>query len=206
MNKTFRKSDINKYLKGTKQVEEPEEINELIDSNLSLINKNNNFKQNTNFIKSRKTTDDHVRNATQGPEAYFIYGGPYYGINYSRVVSEDEELMESKLSEEKMKSMVDEIIRKKRVSDRTIVKRTDEQDVLDYKIQIPDLSELKTVHEKPMVIRKINSLLDLIQKENMDGNELTILFNHLLSNIELDKISNENREYLSNLIKYGNEE
>jgi len=63
MNKKFKKSDINKYLKGKKLNEE--RIDELIDSNGSLINKNNNYVQNRNYIKSKKTTDDFVKSATQ---------------------------------------------------------------------------------------------------------------------------------------------
>ena len=91
MYKTFKKSDINKYL-NKKNIVDEVQINELIGTNGALIDRNNNYKQNRNFIKSKKTTDDYVRNSTQGPEAYFIYGGPYYGINYSRVVNEEEEI------------------------------------------------------------------------------------------------------------------
>ena len=87
MKKTFKKSDINKYLKKNK-------INEFVNKNGSMISPTNNYVQNRNHIKSRKTTDDFVRNSTQGPEAYFIYGGPYYGINYSYVVNEDDDILD----------------------------------------------------------------------------------------------------------------
>ena len=40
-----------------------------------------------------------IRSATQGPAAYFIYGGPYYGINYSYTVSESEVLEEEEIDE-----------------------------------------------------------------------------------------------------------
>jgi hypothetical protein len=108
MKKTFKKSDINKYMKKNK-------VNEFVNNNGSMISATNNYVQNRNHIKSRKTSDnnngsmisatnnyvqnrshiksrktsdDFVRNSTQGPEAYFIYGGPYYGVNYSYVVNE----------------------------------------------------------------------------------------------------------------------
>ena len=68
MNKKFKKSDINKYLKDKKLSEE--KIDELINPNGTLIKNSNNYVQNRNHIKSKKTTDDFVRNATQGPEAY----------------------------------------------------------------------------------------------------------------------------------------
>ena len=87
MKKTFKKSDINKYMKKNK-------VNEFVNNNGSMISATNNYVQNRNHIKSRKTTDDFVRNSTQGPEAYFIYGGPYYGVNYSYVVNEDDDILD----------------------------------------------------------------------------------------------------------------
>lgn len=271
MNKTFKKSDINKYLnkKNLSENMNEEEINELVDTNGSMINKNNNYVQNRNYIKSKKTTDDFVRNATQGPEAYFIYGGPYYGINYNYVVSETEDVlsededvydelnvvpdlegMESgrKLADtdirkhyhkrgfpdqdykdsrewprhalpydtkfnleennenqiDEMKDVVDEIIRNKKDS-RGIVKQN-EQDMLSDKVKIPDIMELKDVHEKPMIIRKVNNLMDLINKENLHGVELSIVLNHILDNIDVISIDEEHRELLGDKIKYVGEE
>ena len=42
MNKTYKKSDIDKYINETKE----EEINELIDANGSLIDRNDNYRGN----------------------------------------------------------------------------------------------------------------------------------------------------------------
>jgi len=272
MNKKFKKSDINKYLKGKKLNEE--RIDELIDSNGSLINKNNNYVQNRNYIKSKKTTDDFVKSATQGPEAYFIYGGPYYGINYSYVVNEEEDLllddgedplegslekyplfdekdefydelnvvptrnrrnpenmkrieakklakselskfydeMESSMEdfeiyegEEKFKSLVDEIIRNKR-NDVGMVKRRNEQDLMIDKDNIPDISELKNTYQKPMVVRKLNILVDMVKKENLKGEELAILLNHLLDNVDIYTMTDEDKELIGDKIKYGGQE
>jgi hypothetical protein len=273
MYKTFKKSDINKYL-SKKNIVDEVQINELIGTNGALIDRNNNYKQNRNFIKSKKTTDDYVRNSTQGPEAYFIYGGPYYGINYSRVVNEEEEISNvdddfydelgvvptkkysrddidrkyrgSKMmadkdiskhyykpsdpvydhlpteewrgyqlpydttfdfdileNENSMKSLVDEIVRNRRDDSKDFVKRIGEVDIITDKISIPDISELKDVHEKPIVIRKINSLLDLIHKENLKGGELSILLNFLIDNLDIYSMSEEHREIIGDKIKYG---
>jgi hypothetical protein len=273
MSKTFKKSDINKYL-NSKNIVKETQINELIGTNGALINRNNNYKQNRNFIKSKKTTDDYVRSSTQGPEAYFIYGGPYYGINYSYVVNEEEEILnvddelydeldvvptkkysrddndrknrKAKMvadkdiskhyykssdpiydhlpseewrgyklpydttfdidileNEKSMKSLVDEIIRNKKDDSKDFVKRIGEVDVMTDVVNIPDINELKDVHEKPIVIRKINSLLDLIHKENIKGDELAILLNHLISNLDIYSISEEHKEIIGDKIKYG---
>lgn len=274
MNKTFKKSDINTYL-GKKNVLKENELNELIGTNGALINPNNSYKQNRNFIKSKKTTDDYVRSATQGPEAYFIYGGPYYGINYAYIVNEEENILDNdtediydeldvvpskkysrddkerkyrdakkmadkdisshyfrqsdpvydhlpsdewrnyKLpndtkfdfditeNEDSMKSLVDEIIRNKKDTTRDFVKKMKESDIIVGVDKIADISELKDVHEKPMVIRKLNSLLDLIHKENLKGDELGILLNHLIDNLDIYSIKEEHREIIGDKIKYG---
>lgn len=272
MNKTFKKSYINNYInrKNLRENISEEEINELVDINGSMIDKDNNYVVNRNYIKSKKTTDDYVKNATQGPEAYFIYGGPYYGINYNYVVSEEEDVLNEeddiydklnvvqdigdlnsgrkladkdikkhyfkrgfpeqdyKPSEEwprhslpydtefdfigendehqigEMKDIVDEIIRDKK-DYRGIVTKN-EQDMLVDKVDIPDIMELKDVHEKPMIIRKINSLMDLINKEDLHGVELSIVINHILDNIDIISIDEEHRELLGDKIKYVGEE
>lgn len=278
MRKTFKKSDINKYLDTKKTKLSEEKVNEFINPNGSLISPTDNYKQNRNFVKSKKTTDDYVRNSTQGPEAYFIYGGPYYGINYTKVVSEDESILDLdsnddfydelnvvptkkysrdenerknreakqmadkdisshyfkqsdpvydhlpsekwrgyKLpydtsfdvdvfeSEESMKSLVDEIVMKNKTVNKGIVKRMKEVDLMVEPSSIPDISELKTNYEKPMIVRKINSLLDLINKENIKGTELSIVLNHLINNLDIYTIDEEHRQLIGDKIKYGEE-
>ena len=278
MRKTFKKSDINKYLDTKKTKLSEEKVNEFINPNGSLISPTNNYKQNRNFVKSKKTTDDYVRNSTQGPEAYFVYGGPYYGINYTKIVREEEDILdldtndelydelnvvptkkysrdendrknrEAKMmadkdisshylkksdpvydhlpsekwrgyklpydttldidvfeSEESMKSLVDEIVMKNKTVNKGIVKRMKEVDLMIEPSSIPDISELKTNYEKPMIVRKINSLLDLINKENIKGTELTIVLNHLINNLDIYSIDDEHRQLIGDKIKYGEE-
>jgi hypothetical protein len=295
MKKTFKKSDINKYMKSNS-------IQELVNKNGSMISATNNYVQNRNHIKSKKTSDDFVRNSTQGPEAYFIYGGPYYGVNYSYVVNEEDDMFDLDVSEdeddnynefeifdgdivdldneendyydelnvvptkkygrdiedkkrrdarkladrdirshynkpadpiyddlpvdkwrghsldydtkfdfdlfegeENMKSLVDEIMLRKKNSSNDFVKKMREQDIVGDEIRIPDVSELKDVHEKPMVIRKLNSLLDLIKKENLKGDELSIVLNHLISNVDIYSMDEKYRELIGDKLKYGEE-
>jgi hypothetical protein len=287
MKKTFKKSDINKYIKNNR-------VDEIVNKNGSLINSTDNYVQNRNFIKSKKTSDDFVRNSTQGPEAYFIYGGPYYGINYSYVVNEENDIFDLDVyddnedenydefevfddevydelnvvpvksygkdpedkkrkearmnaekdiskhyykpsdpiyddlpvekwrgyklpydtdfdfdlyeSEESMKSMVDEILLRNRKTPKDFVKKTNEQDIIGNEVVIPDVSELKSNYQKPMVIRKINSLLDLINKENLKGDELSILLNHIINNVDIYSMNEKHREVIGDKIKYGEEE
>lgn len=282
MNKTFKKSDITDYLKRKKNNTNTNEgvLKEFINPNGSMISADNNYKTSTNYIRSKKTTDDRVRNSTQGPEAYFIYGGPYYGVNYSYIVNEEEDILDldsnddvydelnvvpSKYSrdskdrmrrnakemadrdikshfnkpadpvydhlpvdqwrghsldydtdfdfdlysesEDRIQKMVDEIMLKKRTIDNsTLSKRTNEEEVIGNETVIPDINELKDVHEKPIIIRKINSLMDLIHKENLNGIELTILLNHIINNVDINSIDEKHREILGDKIKYGEQE
>ena len=212
MKKTYKKSDINKYKKGIKK---DTMINELINTDGTLVDKNDNFKANQRIVRSKKTTDDFIRGATQGPEAYFIYGGPYYGINFSYTVSEGEEILEeenitpefvdeSQIDE--MKNLVDEIIRNKK-DVRGIVQKSNEQDMMgDIEATIPDVTELKQVHQKPMVTRKMDLLLDLIHKEGLTGDELAIVLNHIVDNVDINRLNDEYREIIGDKIKYGEEE
>ena len=274
MIKTYKKSDIHKYIKENKNsdVMEEEDLNELVDSAGAMMDRNDNYRATPSLIKSKKTSDDYVRSATQGPEAYFIYGGPYYGINYNYVVNEetlDEEISpetiedldafhNSKIkysrdpkekarkyavkdikkhfykpaapgndlepvdkwgkhslpydtdfnfdlyAESEMKEIVDEIFLKKR-DERGIVKKTNEQDILADKTSIPDVSELKKTYEKPMVIRKLNHLIDLIMKEEIRGEQLAIILNHLLNNIDITSIDETFKELLGDKIKYNDD-
>lgn len=207
MNKTYKKSDINKYLTPLKK---GKMVNELINADGTIIDRDDNFKATQRIIRSKKTTDDYIRGATQGPEAYFIYGGPYYGINYSYTVSEGEILEEDQDPYEnqidEMKNLVDEIIRSKK-DERGIVKKANEQDIMgDINVSIPDISELKKVYEKPMVTRKMDLLLDLIHKEGLGGDELAIILNHLIDNIDIEKLDDKYREIIGDKIKYGEED
>ena len=57
-----------------------------------------------------------------------------------------------------------------------------------------------------MVIRKLNLLLDLIDKEDINGEELAIILNHLLKNVNLGEMSDKHKEILGDKIKYGESE
>ena len=56
-----------------------------------------------------------------------------------------------------------------------------------------------------MVIRKLNSLLDLVNKENLKGDELSILLNHLINNVDIYSIDDKYRELIGDKLKYGEE-
>ena len=57
-----------------------------------------------------------------------------------------------------------------------------------------------------MVIRKLNHLLDLIEREELTGEELAIVINHLLKNVSVNEMSDKHKEILGDKIKYGESE
>lgn len=106
------------------------------------------------------------------------------------------------IAESKMQSLVDEML--KRRKEYGIVKRTDENDIT-HDVNIPEFSELKSTYEKPIVARKLMHLTDLMNKQNVGGDEIAIVINYLLDNLNISKINNEQRELLGDKLKYGEE-
>jgi hypothetical protein len=226
MTKKFRKSDIDERIKQLKDdyVMSEEEINELIDVDGSLIDPRDNYVATDRIVKSKKTSDDFARATAQGPGAYYPWGGAYYGGYYT--MSEDEEIdfdldediskyeddawdIPDNLKEEideiaktRMESLVDEVLYKNKM-DRDFVKRRRDEADLMHDVEIEELSAMKDVYEKPLVARKAMHLIDLVHKESLSGKELAIILKYVVDNMDINKISEEERELIGDLIKYG---
>jgi len=57
-----------------------------------------------------------------------------------------------------------------------------------------------------MVIRKLNHLLDLIGKEEISGEELAIILNHLIDNIDITTLKDKHKEIIGDKIKFGEDD
>ena len=108
------------------------------------------------------------------------------------------------IAEGRMQSLVDEMLNR-RQKPKEIVKRQNKTDLM-HNVEIPEFTELKATYEKPIVARKIMHLTDLMNKHALGGTELSIIFNYLLDNLDLSKISDEQREYIGDKLKYGEQE
>jgi len=207
MGKTFKKKDLKEYIDEEELLDE-DELNELIDIDGGLISHKDNYKATDKVVKSKGTSKDHARRATQGPGSYYPWGGAFYGSYYT--MSEDEDIMEEDLqleiddiAESRMKELVDEMLSKKK--QYGIVKRTNEQDVVED-IKIPEFGELKSKYDNPIVARKLMYLTDLINKHDVGGDEIAIIFNHLIDNLEIAKLRDEYKKILCDKLAYGGEE
>ncbi len=108
------------------------------------------------------------------------------------------------IAENRMQTLVDEMLQRKQKG-RDVVRRTNETDLM-HDVDIPDFTELKSTYEKPIIARKVKHLTDLINNHAMGGTEMSMIFNYVLDNLDLTKLSDEQKEYLSDKLKYGEEE
>jgi len=210
MRKTFKKKDLKEYI-DEEEILDEEDLNELIDIDGGLISHKDNFKATDKVVKSKGTSKDHARRTSQGPGAYYPWGGAYYGGYYT--MNEDDEVLEDEdidlkeeiddIAESRMKELVDEMLSKKK--SYGIVKRTNEQDVVED-VKIPEFSELKSKYDKPIVARKIMYLTDLLNKKDISGDEIAIIFNHLIDSLETTKLKDEYKKILCDKLTYGGEE
>ena len=228
-NMRLRKSDIDEMISNLKNeyVVNEEELDELVGLDGSLID-NDDYRATDTIVKAKGTSDEFRKRTSQGPGAYYPYGGAYYGGIYRNIVENgDEEINEDdiwdfsekelpkeyegkpakEVAKFKMESLLDEMLNKKQ-KPKDIFKKPnlEEEDQLMHDVNIPEFSELKTKFEKPMVFRKTLHLLDLINKENLSGVELAIILDHLLDSVDVNKLSKEHRDLLCKKLQHGEEE
>ena len=82
MGKTFKKKDLKEYI-DEEEILDEEELNELIDVDGGLISYKDNYKATDKVVKSKGTSKDHARKTSQGPGAYYPWGGAFYGGYYT---------------------------------------------------------------------------------------------------------------------------
>jgi len=210
MGKTFKKKDLKEYIEEEEILDE-EDLNELIDIDGGLISHKDNYKATDKVVKSKGTSKDHARRTSQGPGAYYPWGGAFYGGYYT--MNEDDEVLEDEdidlkeeiddIAESRMKELVDEMLAKKK--SYGIVKRTNEQDVMED-VKIPEFSDLKSKYDNPIVARKLMYFTDLLNKHEISGDEIAIIINYFIDTLDISKMSDEYKKILCDKLMYGEEE
>lgn len=175
-------------------------LDELIDDSGALIDGDEN--NGTNIVSTGwnnpQTSREFSRKTSQGPRYYY---SPNYGHQYYRESVEDKGSVD-KIAESKMKNMIEDIMRRSSYDDMDFVSRYDDYDISKEE-SIPLFSELKTKYEKPVLARKTLFLGDLMKKEIVNGEELAIILNHLLSTNSDIEIPKEYKKELINKISNG---
>ena len=210
MGKTFKKKDLKEYIEEEEILDE-EDLNELIDIDGGLISNKDNYKATDKVVKSKGTSKDHARRTSQGPGAYYPWGGAFYGGYYT--MNEDDEVLEDEdidlkeeiddIAESRMKELVDEMLSKKK--SYGIVKRTNEQDVMED-VKIPEFSDLKSKYDNPIVARKLMYFTDLLNKHEISGDEIAIIINYFIDTLDISKMRDDYKKILCDKLAYGGEE
>lgn len=211
MGKTFKKKDLKEYIEEEEILDE-DDLNELIDIDGGLISHKDNYKATDKVVKSKGTSKDHARRTSQGPGAYYPWGGAFYGGYYT--MNEDDEVLEDEdidlkeeidgIAESRMKELVDEMLSKKN-NNYGMVKRTNEQDVVED-IKIPEFGELKSKYDNPIVARKLMYFTDLLNKHEISGDEIAIIINYFIDTLDISKMRDDYKKILCDKLSYGGEE
>lgn len=179
-------SDIKKYLKFLKN-KKTKGVDEFIDKDGSFIKGDWVPTKREIFVgKNRpETSREFAMYTAQGPRYYYT---PHYGA--SRVYTKES------VAEGKMKNMIEDII-SKNYYDRDMVNKNDDFDINE----IPSISHLKTDHQRPIIARKTKYLSDMIEREGVSGEEISIILNHILSVVDVEKIPDNYKKLLINKLK-----
>lgn len=193
--------------KNLKNYKAKEEIEELVDADGSPIEGSKNQTNDSEIETApQQTTDKFAKSAVQPNRWYYgADGTPYSRGSRSgsgglagiyedgEEVNEDEELAES-INKDKIRKMVEDIV--SRGSDSDMVRKTMSPDV--NRNQIADIEELAT--NKPLPARYTEIFIDDMKKTNLNGDELAIVLNYILTNVNINDLSPDYKKILKNKI------
>jgi hypothetical protein len=182
-------------------------ISELINKDGTRISGDKKIDQVNNMTASNLTTDDFVSTTRQGISFYNNFGRVYVGEDddtndgvkvpdgdkpKKTKKSKKHSPMSTKLKEnskKRMESIIEDIFTKKDFDKEFVEKKTK-----DLKLNgIQDLEVIKETN--PILIRKVATLRDVIEKNSTSGEEKAIILNYLLS-MDTTDIPTEYKEEL----------
>ena len=185
-------------------------ISELINKDGTRISGDKKINQVNNMTASNLTTDDFVSTTRQGISFYNNFGRVYVGEDddtndgvkvpdgdkpkkpKKTKKSKKHSPMSTKLKEnskKRMESIIEDIFTKKDFDKEFVEKKTK-----DLKLNgIQDLEVIKETN--PILIRKVATLRDVIEKNSTSGEEKAIILNYLLS-MDTTDIPTEYKEEL----------
>lgn len=189
---TIKKKDLKKYNSSSKEGE----LDELVDVDGSMIgDKESSDRNPTNDteieVPDQQTSDEFAAQAIQPHRYYYGLGGTAY--SHGHHVQAESELTEAEIAEAKMKDMIENLMNSK-TKGNEMVKRKSNVDV--NRNEIPDIEELATTHKKPIVVKKTQEIIKTIEMNNLNGEEVGIVINYILSNIDLSKIPSDYKTLL----------
>ena len=176
-------------------------LSELVNKDGSRISGDEKIDQDNNMTTSKITTDDKVRMQRQGISWYTNFGRVYYNEDDEtndnvELPPKDKEPKRKKGAKPKRKQKIQkpntgtpklkEISRKKMNSivEDIFTKKDFDREFVDVKkkdLRFNGIESLESIREtNPILIRKVNSLKEIIEKNSASGEEKAIILNFLL--------------------------
>jgi|LakMenEpi03Aug12_release.lakeMendotaPanAssembly.Ray.scaffolds.fasta_scaffold00011_188 hypothetical protein len=205
--KILTKKDLKKEFHTKKVVNDTKKkvkiIDELVDEDGGLVDgdENSGTDKITTGWNNPQTSREFSRKTSQGPRFYYNsrYGRQFYKESVEDKTKGDLDT----IAENKVKNMIEDIMRRSSYDDNDFVSNYDNYEVSSRNENIPLFTELKDKHQKPILARKTLFLGDLMKKESVTGEELAIILNHLLNMIPNVEIPDDYKEELINKISNG---
>lgn len=205
--KILTKKDLKKEFHNRKIVKNSKKkvkmIDELVDGDGALVkgDENSGTDKITTGWNNPQTSKEFSTKTSQGRRFYYnsSYGRQYYRESVEDNVDNDLDT----IAENKVKNMIEDIMRRSSYDDNDFVSNYDNYEVSSRNENIPLFTQLKDKHQKPILARKTLFLGDLMKKESVTGEELAIILNHLLNMIPNVEIPDDYKEELISKISDG---
>lgn len=190
---TIKKKDLKNYKPKAKKSKK-DDLEELVDADGAPIGGDKGSDRtptNNSEIETapQATSDDHADAAIQPNRYFYGFGGTAYSHGHRVQAAES---VEDKIAEAKMKKIIEDLTSKGQ--DRDMVKRYRDTDV--NRNEIPDLEELATTYQKPIVAKKAQALLSSFDMNKLNGEEIGIVINFLLTNVDISDIPQDYKSLL----------
>jgi hypothetical protein len=148
------------------------QIKELVDKDGTKISGPDGSIDNDDIKStSNSTTDDFVRTSRQGVSS-MLYRR-FWGESEDEVVKPVKQT--NKVSKEKMKSVLEDIF-SKQVFDKDLVMKS-----INDLNSLPNIDSLEENH--PIIVKKVKLLKEIINSNNLSGDETAIIINFLLDGV-----------------------
>tara|TARA_R110002110_G_scaffold167134_4_gene368137 strand:- start:486 stop:1058 length:573 start_codon:yes stop_codon:yes gene_type:complete len=185
-------------------------LSELVNKDGSRISGDAKIDQDDNMTTSKLTTDDAVKMHQQGISWYTNFGRGYYTEDDES--NDDIKIPKSDLKKSKPKTKK-KIVKKLKESGKNkmssliediFTKKDFDREFVDNKfkdLKLNGIESLESIRDtNPILIRKVGSLKELIEKNSASGQEKAVILNFLLD-IDMSDVPQEYKDELKKKIR-----
>lgn len=159
-------------------------LQELIDSDGALIDADNVRISNSREISTNTDLDQTPQTADRkSKQSHYKLAFPYYQGGSDRSMTPSTYMREGETIEETINRMVEDVLANR--TPRGLIQKDDIN-----KNNIQDFDELTTKFNRKDVANDLKNLIDTINRQDLSGEELAIIINHLIISLDTKKIDN----------------